>query len=112
MIPISHVKLYHGQIIDIRDKPNPEAHYEIIDNILWIVPDHQRSTSEFLHMISEGTIIARGVNEKEVDITMPLDFHYYHMWCIANGFKPHEADTLSVYVKRYDSRGDIRVVQT
>lgn len=112
MIPITHVKLYHGQIIDIRVKPNPEAHYQILDDILWVVPDHQRSKANFMHIISAGRIIARGVNEKEVDIIMPMDFIHYLVWCSDNGFKAHEADTLSVFIKKYEQRNTLRVVNT
>lgn len=112
MIPISHVKLYHGEIIDIRNKPTPEAHYEMMDDILWVVPDHQRSTAEFMQTISAGRIIARGVNEKEVDIKVPMDFIHYLIWCSDHGFKAHKADTLFTFMKKYGQRGDIKVVQT
>lgn len=112
MIPISHVKLYHGQIIDIRNKPTSETHYEMMDNILWIVPDHQKSKAEFMRTISAGRIIARGVNEKEVDIKVPMDFIHYLIWCSDYGFKAHKADTLITFMKQYAQRDNIKVVQT
>lgn len=110
MIPITHVKLYHGQIIDIRVKPNPEAHYEIFDDILWVVSDHQRSHKQYKELISAGRIIARGVNEKEVDIEMPIDFIHYLVWCSDYGFKAHEADTLTTFIDKYKHRGSVKVV--
>ena len=109
MKQITYVKLYHGEIINITTPPKEDYHYEIEDNILWIVPNHQMSRAHFMHIVSAGSIIARGVNEKEVNITMPLDFQYYRMWCTSNGFKMHDAETLVTYVNRFDTRDELRV---
>lgn len=100
MKPITHVKLSHGEIININHIPKGGHHYEVIKDILWVVPNHQTSHSVYLRATSAGNIIAKGVNETEVDITAPLDFQAYYRWCALTGYKKHDAHTLRVYTKQ------------
>jgi hypothetical protein len=99
MIPITHVKLSHGPIIDIRTVPVHGDHYEIHHGILWAVPAHQKSNADYLRMMSMGRIIARGINETEVDITMPQDFQLYRVWCQERNFKPYDQESLNIYIQ-------------
>lgn len=108
MKQITFVKLYHGEIINITIPPKEEHHYEIANGVLWSVPNHQASRAEFMPTVSVDSIIAQGVNAKEVDITMPIDFQYFRMWCAVNGFKKHDAKALLTYAKHFDIREDIR----
>lgn len=101
MKQITYVKLSHDEIIDITIPPKKDCHYEIDDDILWVIPDYQTPRAKFMRIMSAGVIIAQGVNEKEVDITMPPDFQQYRRWAALNGYKKHNAKTLSTYMKHF-----------
>ena len=108
MKQITFVKLYSGDIINITVPPKEDHYYEVDDDILWIVPKHQASRAEYMKVVSAGSIIAQGVNAKEVDITMPTEFQYFRMWCTVHGFKKHDAKAIITYAKRFDVREGIR----
>ncbi len=101
MKQITHVKLSHGEIINITTTPKEGHHYKIDGDTLWVIPNYQATRAEYMQTKVAGVIIAQGVNEKEVDIIMPPEFQHYRMWCDVHGFKKHDANTLSTYTKRF-----------
>lgn len=101
MEQITYVKLSHDEIIDITIPPKKDCHYEIDDDILWVIPDYQTSRAKFMRIVTAGVIIAQGVNEKEVDIIMPPEFQQYRRWAALNGYKKHNAKTLATYMKHF-----------
>jgi hypothetical protein len=112
MITNTHVKLSHGPIIDIRTVPVHGDHYEIHDGILWAVPAHQKSNADYIRMMSMGRIIARGINETEVDIHVPQEFVSYQSWCQERNFKPHDAESLHIYIASRTYINQVRIMNT
>jgi hypothetical protein len=96
---ITHVKVIGGQVIDLTTKPSLDAHYEIHDDVLYLVPEDviQRSQAILINTKSLGTIIAKGFSYDEVNIEVPYEFIKYKSWCSSIGFKASDPQSLSRY---------------
>lgn len=105
---VRFVKLFSGEIIDLKEQPNKDCHYQIDETVLWVVPKHQASRDEYQMLVSKGRIIAKGMSKEEVDITVPEEFTRYQVWCAMMGQKAHEADTLKVYMNQIYAQDQIK----
>ena len=99
MKPVTHVKLFSGEVIDLTAE-RPDGQLIIEGNVLYYEPhDHlQRSTATYLAKQMIGKILASGFSSDELEqLQVPQNFIKFKLWCDHMNFKLSDAKALQRY---------------